>query len=271
MNVTDIELALRDKKGFIFDIDGTVALGTQPLGEARAFFELLRRHGRRTLIYTNNPNRSHREAADYLRAMGYDVAPDDVVSTSDVAVEYIKEHHPNARVFVLGVPSWVEHLKEQGLSVVDADADEADVVLIGYDKTLTWEKAAMACRMIAKGATFLATHSDPCVPTDVGMLPDCGSMCAMIETASGVAPKYLGKPWTLGLPLIEHVTGMKPRELCMVGDRLNTDIAFANRAGMTSLLVLTGATTAEQAASATGMEAPDFTVPDLSVLMDMFN
>ena len=189
----------------------------------------------------------------------------------DVAVDYIKANHPDARVFVLGVPTWVEHLKERGICVVDAEAERVDVVLIGYDKTLTWEKAAQACRLIAKGATFLATHPDVYVPSDEGMLPDCGSMCAMIEAASGVAPKYLGKPWTLGLPLIVQTTGTSPEHMCMIGDRLNTDVEFGNRAGMTSLLVLTGATGAELAASATGEQIPDVVVPHLGVLTDIFD
>jgi HAD superfamily hydrolase (TIGR01450 family) len=154
---------------------------------------------------------------------------------------------------------------------VDASADRADVVLVGYDKTLTWEKAAQACRMIAKGATFLATHPDVFVPTDEGNLPDCGSMCAMIEAASGVAPKYLGKPWTLGLPLIEQITGISPEQMCMIGDRLDTDVEFGNRAGMVSLLALTGATSAEQAERATGEQTPDVVVPHLGVLTDIFN
>lgn len=264
---------LRDKKCFIFDIDGTVARGLTPIPEAVEFILKLREKGRRVVFYTNNPNRSHGQAAQYLNGMGFETNEDEIFSSAEPTVEYLRAHHANARLFLVGVPDMEKYFAAEGFSVVGMNADEADVVLVGFDKTLTYDKVAKACHFICGGAKFLATHPDLDVPVENGKrIPDCGSMCAMITAVTEKEPLYLGKPNPIGLPLLEKMTGLTADEMCMVGDRLYTDIEFGNRAGMTSLLVLTGATDAEGAKSAADKQdeqSPTIVLPHLGYVTEL--
>ena len=265
---------LRDKKCFIFDIDGTVARGTTPIPEAVEFILKLRATGRRVVFYTNNPNRSHAQAADYLNSMGFETNEDEIFSSAEPTVEYLKAHYADARMFLVGVPDMTEHFAAEGFRVVGMDADEADVVLVGFDKTLTYDKVAKACHLICNGATFLATHPDLDVPVEQGRIPDCGSICAMIAAVTDKQPLYLGKPNPIGLPLLENMTGLQAQDMCMVGDRLYTDIEFGNRAGMTSLLVLTGATDVQGAKIAVDRQdeqSPTVVLPHLGLVSELLD
>lgn len=267
---TDYEF-LRDKKCFIFDIDGTVAWGTRPIPEAVAFILRLRETGRRVIFYTNNPNRSHTEAADYLNGMGFETTPDEIVSSEDVSFSYLREHYPNGKIFLVGVPEMEKHFIDAGFDVVGMDAERADVVLVGFDQTLTYAKITKAIRLILGGAVLLGTHPDRITPSTDGMVLDCGSICAMLTNATGVETTYLGKPTALGLPMLERVTGLCAEQMCMVGDRLYTDVAFGNNAGMTSLLVLTGGTSLEEAMVAKGCERPDVVLPHLGYVTELLD
>jgi HAD superfamily hydrolase (TIGR01450 family) len=144
------------------------------------------------------------------------------------------------------------------------------VVVSGFDKTLTFDKAAAAARMIQRGATYLCTHPDLSVPIEDCLLPDAGAIAAMITAATGVAPVFMGKPSPAAMPLIEERTGLRAEQMCMIGDRLYTDIAFGNRSGAVSVLVLTGGTNAAEAACATGDERPDIVISHLGVLHELF-
>ncbi len=262
--------SLRDLECFIFDIDGTVARGTKPFPEAMELIDRLHRAKKRVMYYTNSPNRSHAQMVEYLSAMGFDAREDEMISAADVTIAYLKEHHPNATVYPVGVPDMERIFAEAGIHLLDADAPVADVVVSGFDKTLTFDKAAAATRMIQRGATYLCTHPDLSVPIEDCLLPDAGAIAAMITAATGVTPIFMGKPSPAAMPLIEERTGLRAEQMCMIGDRLYTDIAFGNRSGAVSVLVLTGGTNAAEAASATGDERPDMVISHLGVLHELF-
>ena len=261
---------VRELKCFIFDIDGTVALGTRPLPEAIDFILRLRAAGKRVIFYTNNPNRPHKQMVDYLGAMGFEPREDEMISAGDVTIAYLKKNHPDAKVYLVGVPEMEQMFIDAGIRVVSASSPTADVVVSGFDKSFTFDKAAAACRMIQRGATYICTHPDRSVPIEDCLLPDAGSIAAMITAATDTAPIFMGKPMPEGMALIEQQTGLRARQMCMIGDRLYTDIAFGNRAGATSVLVLTGGTSAAEGEAATGDERPDVIVPHLGVLAEMF-
>ena len=261
---------VRDLKCFVFDIDGTVALATTPIPEAVDFILQLRRVGKRVMFYTNSPNRSHAQMVEYLNAMGFETDEDEMISAADVTIAYLKEHHPNATVYSVGVPDMDRMLAEAGICLVDASEPTADVVVSGFDKTLTFDKAAAAVRLIQRGATYICTHPDRSVPIEDCLLPDAGAIAAMITAATGVSPVFMGKPSPVAMPLIETKTGVRADQTCIIGDRLYTDIAFGNRSGATSILVLTGGTNEQEAAQAEGDERPDIIVPRLDVLAKMF-
>ena len=262
---------LREKECFIFDIDGTVAWGNRPIPEAVTFILRLRETGRRVIFYTNNPNRSHAQAADYLNAMGFQTTPDEIVSSEDVAFAYLRKHHPNGKIFLLGVPEMEANFARAGFDLVGMDAERADVVLVGFDQSLTYDKITKAIRLLLGGAVLLGTHPDRITPGSDGMMLDCGSICEMLAFATGTRPCYLGKPTSRGLPLIKRVSGLDADKMCMVGDRLYTDVAFGNNSGMTSLLVLTGGTGRDEALAASGVEKPDVILPHLGYVTELLD
>lgn len=262
---------LKNKRCFVFDIDGTVAWGTRPIPEARDFILRLRATGRRVVFYTNNPNRSHEEAAAYLNAMGFESSPEEIFSSEDVSFAYLREHHPGGKIFLVGVPSMERNFAKAGFDVVGMDAERADAVLVGYDTTMTYDKITKAIRLLLGGAVLLATHPDRITPGADGMTLDCGSICAMLTCATGVEPIYLGKPTPLGLPMLMKLTQLEADQMCMVGDRLYTDVAFGNNSGMTSLLVLTGGTSLEEAMVAEGCERPDVILPHLGYVTELLD
>ena len=261
---------VRELECFIFDIDGTVALATTPIPEAVDLILRLRRAGKRVMFYTNSPNRSHREMVEYLGYMGFEPREEEMISAGDVTIDYLKKNHPGAEVYAVGVPEMERMFAEAGIHLVPMTSPTADVVVSGFDKTLTFDKAAAAVRMLQRGATYLCTHPDLSVPIEDCLLPDAGAIAAMITAASGVSPIIMGKPQPAGMALIEAQTGIPAQKMCMIGDRLYTDIAFGNRAGATSVLVLTGGTNAEEGAKAVGDERPDLILPHLGLLAELF-
>ena len=269
-NKTVTPADVRELDCFIFDIDGTVALATTPIPEAIDFILRLRRAGKRVMFYTNSPNRSHREMVEYLGRMGFEPCEHEMISAGDVTISYLKKNHPGARVYAVGVPEMEAMFLEAGIDLVPMTSPTADVVVSGFDKTLTFDKAAAASRMIQRGATYICTHPDLSVPIEDCLLPDAGAIAAMISAASGVEPIIMGKPQPEGMALIEAQTGIPAHKMCMIGDRLYTDIAFGNRAGAVSVLVLTGGTNAQEGAAAVGDERPDLIVEHLGILAELF-
>ncbi len=256
---------LRDMRCFIFDIDGTVACGQRPIPEAVSFILRLRACGRQVIFYTNNPNRSHAQAAEYLNTMGFETNADEIFSSADVAYAHLHAHFEGKPLCLVAVPEMVENFKRHGFIMCENDQTAA-AVLVGFDTSLTYDKVATACRHIGQGAVFLATHPDRSVPREWGNVPDCGSICAMITAVTDKEPLYLGKPSALARPLLEQKTGLPVSKMCMVGDRLYTDMAFARACGMTGLLVLTGATSAEEARAAMKNERPDIMLSTLAMV-----
>lgn len=113
------------------------------------------------------------------------------MTSGDVTIRYLQTHYPDKTVYLVGTPPLVESFQEAGIHLVN---EKPDIVVIGFDTTLTYEKLSNACTFIREGALFLATHLDINCPTETGFIPDCGSFCAAISLSTGKQPKYLGKP-----------------------------------------------------------------------------
>jgi NagD protein len=161
--------------------------------------------------------------------MGIDAGVDDLYTSNDMAVEYLRERLPQVRrIFVLGTPSQKNELAGAGFEVSD---DRPQAVVVGFDMTLTYERLCRAAWFIGQGLPFIATHPDRICPTDQPtVLVDCGSICATLTEATGKKPVVLGKPDPGMLTGILKRHGLSPAELAMVGDRLYTDMEMARRA-----------------------------------------
>lgn len=232
---------------FVLDLDGTVYLGDRLLAGTTDFLQAAEAHGKKVLFFTNNTSRNPQEYIDKLGRMGISITRKDIMTAGDVTIRYLNRHFLGKRVYLLGVPALEQSFREGGIPLVE---ETPDLVVVGFDKTLTYEKLERACTFLRRGAVFLATHPDINCPTEAEPIPDCGAFCAAITASTGLRPKALGKPAPETVEMVLEATGMKKEETAFVGDRLYTDVACGTKNGANGLLVLTGETTrADLAAS----------------------
>ena len=226
-------------------MDGTIYLGSRLFPETIPFLKRVKEHGKRYIFFTNNSSRSPETYVKRLNGMGIKASREDIVTSGDVMIHFLKTHRPGKKVYLLGTPDLRRSFQEAGIPLTE---EMPDIVLLGFDTTLTYEKLERACHYIRSGAEFLCTHEDINCPTEYGFMPDAGAMCALITASTGVAPRFTGKPHAEVLEILEAKTGICRQDMVAVGDRLYTDIALGARNGVSSVLVLSGETTMEDLA-----------------------
>lgn len=255
---------LKGKRQFILDMDGTFYLGDRLLEGSLRFLEKVKATGRRYLFFTNNSSRTGEYYREKLAGMGCLVKEDEIVTSGDVTIKFLAKNYPGAGVYLVGTEMLEESFIREGINLT---GNKPDIVVFSFDTSLTYEKISLACTYIRNGSIFLATHPDLNCPTENGFIPDCGSMCSMVEASTGVKPKYLGKPYKETVDMITLITGRKQEEIAFVGDRLYTDIAIAVNSGITGILVLTGETSLKDAEAS--HIKPDLIFDSLGDLGDM--
>jgi len=252
-------------KGVLIDLDGVVYMGREPIPGAAGFLAEARRRGLKFLLVTNNSTTSPELVAERLSGMHIEVHPREILTSAQAAVAYVKLNAlPAARVRIVGEAGLRHAAEEEGFLIVDDGESGADWVIAGLDRAFTYAKLARATHDILSGARFVATNTDALLPIEGGqVVPGAGTMVAAIRTATGVEPVVLGKPEP---GLFEHglrrLGGLAPHEAAMIGDRLDTDVVGGRQAGLRTILVLSGVTTAGQARAAN--PPPDATLPDLA-------
>ena len=229
--------ALNDVKLFVLDMDGTVYLGNNLIEGSLDFIHKVKETGRNFIFFTNNASRVPSFYKEKLAKMGLEVEESDVVTAGDVTAEFLKTYYPGKRVYLNGTPLLENSFKERGINLVD---DEPDVAVQSFDTTLTYEKLDKICRFVRNGVPFVATHMDTNCPTEDGFMPDCGAMCDLITSSTGVKPRFLGKPFKETVDMVLEITGFKRDEVAFVGDRIYTDVATGVKNGAKGFLVLTG-------------------------------
>jgi HAD superfamily hydrolase (TIGR01450 family) len=252
--------------GYVLDLDGTVYLGDEPLPGAVPTLRRLRAAGARLVFLTNNPLRSPASYAARLRAMGVDAAEHEVVTPLSVLPGYLRRHYPGARVLTVAEPLVGQSLRASGITVT-AEPEQAQVVLVSFDRTFDYAKLLRAFRAVRRhGAVIVATNPDPYCPSPDGGLPDCAAMLAAVEACTGTrAQAVLGKPGPQMATEVRARLGARAADAAMVGDRLLTDVAMSRELAMTSVLVLTGATSRADLASAKNL--PDYVIPGIGDLL----
>jgi 4-nitrophenyl phosphatase len=172
---------------------------------------------------------------------------------------YLQEKNPEAKVYVIGENGLWTAVREAGFTIT---SDKPDYVAVGMDRQLTYEKLAEACLAIRSGATFLSTNPDVALPTERGLLPGNGSITALLQVATGVTPIFIGKPEPIIIRQALERLGLAASDVLMVGDNYQTDILAGLRAGVDTLFVQTGVTTAEELAKVD--DPPTYTVASLA-------
>ncbi len=246
---------IREIKNWLLDMDGTIYLGERLIPGALDFLAEIRQSGGRAIFLTNNSSSSPENYVKKLNRLGIDADISDVFTSGDAAAELLKNRFGfGSSGYVMGTPALEKLMADNGFKLV-SEGEKADFVLLGFDKTLTYDKIRIACDYINAKVPFFATHPDFLCPTETGFIPDTGSMIAMFRAATGVSPEIAGKPERAMADAAFSKYGIAPEDTAMVGDRLMTDIAFGNRAGLTAVLVLSGETSLESYSSQSEVRA----------------
>lgn len=237
--------SLNEIELFILDMDGTFYLSEDIIPGSNEFLKRVKETGRRFLFFTNNSSKDKKLYIDKLARMDCHIGPGDIYTSGDITINYLKKYHPDNTVFVLGTPPLVESFEEAGIRLRQGLNESADIVVVAFDMTLTYDKLEHACTLIRNGAVYIATHPDINCPVKDGFIPDCGAFIAAINLSTGKTPKILGKPYPETADMIELVTGVPKAKTAYVGDRLYTDVACGVKNQAKGILVLSGETRPE--------------------------
>jgi len=253
---------LHSIRHLIVDLDGVLWRGDEPMPGLEAFFAFLREHGIDFILATNNSSRTPEQYVAKLARFGVEVPPECILTSAQVAAAYLASlAPPGTRVYAIGEEGVRQALEQRGFVLTN---EEAAYVVSGWDRQLTWDKLATAALLIHAGAGFVGTNPDTDYPTERGPVPGSGAQLAALETATRVAPVVVGKPEPWMYEEALRQMGARPETTAVIGDRLDTDIAGGVRAGLTTVLVLSGiATEADLAGSPV---KPDLVCADIGEL-----
>ena len=224
---------------FLLDMDGTITLGDHLLPGAHEFIQLLSRRDIQYFFLTNNSSRSSVDYSAKLHTLGLEIPTERILTSGEAAASTLASRDEGARIYLVGTPSLQREFLDHGFELSD---ENPDTVVLGFDTTLTYDKLSRLCSLVREGTPYIATHPDLNCPTAEGPIPDIGATIAFVEASTGRAPdEIIGKPFQPMMEVILARTGLEPAQICMVGDRLYTDIAMGKH-GLRTVLVLSGET-----------------------------
>ncbi len=226
-------------KGWLLDMDGVLYCGGRPIPAALAFLRRLQGGGIPYLLLTNHGCLTPTMLSRKLARLGIRVPASQIYTSAEATAEWLA-HRKVRRVFMIGERGLVQALRRRGIRMSEKSVKH---VVVGLDRRITYDHLRTACRLITQGAEFIGTNPDPSYPVEDGLAPECGALLAAIQSATGREPRIIGKPEPAIFQQAARRLGVPIRQITMVGDRLDTDILGAKRAGARSVLVLTGHTT----------------------------
>ena len=256
-------------KCFTLDMDGTIYLGDEPIPGALDFINTLKERKIPFRFLTNNSSNKRDVYCARLNRMGFDVDTSSILTSTIATLRYIRDRFPGKSVFPIGVPGFVEEVEEAGIPI---DVNDPDIVLLAFDRTITYDKINRAYKLLRNGKVFIATHPDDLCPAKGGYDIDIGPFIRMFEQMTGTEAIIIGKPNRLMLEMVASDIGCRLEDIVMVGDRLYTDIRMGVECGVDSVAVLSGEVTREDIDSSE--IRPTYicdTVRDIIPLLDRMN
>jgi HAD superfamily hydrolase (TIGR01457 family) len=238
---------LKQVQCFLLDMDGTFYLGEQLIEGALRFIDVLQQQDREYLFLTNNSSKDSRQYAEKITRLGLRTLPEKIMTSGEATAMHIQLQKPGARVFVVGTTALENEFRERGCALTD---DLPHFAVLGFDTTLTYAKLWKLCDLVRAGTLYIATHPDYNCPTEAGFMPDIGATIAFVKASTGREPDLIvGKPNRLFVEKAAERTGIPVSAMCMIGDRLYTDIALGAAAGIPTILVLSGETKIDEVAT----------------------
>lgn len=234
---------LKQYKGYLIDLDGTMYRGTEQIEAASDFVAYLVKNHLPYLFVTNNSSQTPEQVAKKLTEFNIHASKESVFTTSQATANFIWEKKREATVYAIGEEGLKQALQKRGLVLVENDPD---FVVTGIDREITYEKLAQACIAVRNGATFISTNADIAIPTERGLLPGNGALTSVVSVSTNVQPIFIGKPEGIIVEQALQVLGTDKRDTLMVGDNYDTDIKAGLNCGLDTLLVHTGVTSRQQ-------------------------
>jgi NagD protein len=231
-----------DNKNYLIDMDGVLVSGKTPIPGAREFIERLAQRGIKFLVLTNNSIYTPGDLAHRLNGIGLPIPKERIFTSAMATARFLQSQHASGAAFVIGESGLNIAIHEVGYVLTDT---QPDYVVLGETYAYNLDRITRAIRLILAGAKFVATNPDPTGPTDEGIVPACGAMAALIETATGKAPFFLGKPNPFMMRSALNYLGVHSENTVMIGDRMDTDVISGVESGMETILVLSGVTRRE--------------------------
>ena len=242
--MSTFEINLSQAQAVILDGDGVLWRGSSLLPGVPEIFTFFEEQGLPYILATNNSTRTVQDYVDKLNGYGIRASAQNIVTSATATADYLRvTYAPDVRVHIVGEAGLHEIMRVAGYS---NHMSGADLVVAGLDRDLTYEKLRRATSLIRNGATFIGTNGDLTFPNPDGLAPGAGSVLAALEAASGQKPKIIGKPEPTMFEMALRRLGVAPEAALMVGDRLDTDILGAQRAGMHTVLMMSGVTSTQQ-------------------------
>ena len=236
---------LKERKLFLFDMDGTLYLGNRLFDFTIELLQTIRDAGGKYMFMTNNSSKSVNDYIKKLASLGIAAEYDDFLTSSQATAYYLKKHHSGKTLYVSGTQSLKDELAREGFAITD-DIEKTEVIVTGFDTELTFKKLEDVSKMLCtKDLPYIATNPDYVCPTEFGSVPDCGSVSDMLYNVSGKRPLFIGKPSALMPQLAMEKCGCTPEQTVVIGDRIYTDIKSGLNAGALTILVMSGETTYE--------------------------
>lgn len=255
-------------KALIIDMDGVIWKADAPIGDLAATFRRIRERGLKFVFATNNSTKTSQQYVARLANFGVAVEPWQVITSSQAAAHSVSQRFPaGTKVFMIGEDGLGTALEERGFEILPVEnASTAEVVVMGLDRGVNFQKLSEATLLVRRGVPFYATNPDKTFPTPRGEIPGAGAWYSIVVTASNVEPVVAGKPFPFLMDLSLEKLGTQKEETLVVGDRLETDIAAGQAVGCPTALVLSGVSTREQVES--WSPKIDIIASDLSSLIE---
>ena len=233
---------MKNKKLFLFDIDGTIAVGDTLYPGSAALLAHIESIGGKSYFITNNSTKSGADYVKKFREVFHLETTEDLFITSGyMTLSFLRKNYASDKIFVLGTASFIAELKKYGLQITETYEPDIACVVVAYDSELNYAKLVEVCKVLSTtDVPFYATNPDLCCPIDFGFIPDCGAICEMITHSTGKTPTYLGKPSSEVVELCLSLSGFSKEETLVVGDRLYTDIACGINGGVDTCVLFTG-------------------------------
>lgn len=236
---------LKNKKLFLFDMDGTIYEEEQLFKGTLELMSEIHKKGGQYIFITNNSSKSMQDYIKKLSNMKIKVDENNFSTSTQATIEFLHKNYKNKTVYCMGTNSLIAELRANSINVVTDVVDNIDIVLVGFDTELTFEKIRKTCEVLKNDLPYIATNPDFACPVKFGFVPDCGAICDMLYHAIGKKPIFIGKPNPFMVNHVMDKFDYSKDEVVVIGDRLYTDIATGINAGVTSVCVLTGEATIE--------------------------